>query len=252
MEPQLIDYYNDEPHGVNVIEKLEEEYEEAMAKIKQLEEERDRYKYKLKRFNMPRFKVSSVEEYEKYDRAIDLFEENVVTMLDEDDDLSVNLFDELSNFTNEHETYELPLINKLINELNKLTEYQNEEWSKFRILHALELSGCAIQSDNMDSNVILSTIIGSWAAPRPPPVLSASLNGITRFHKFSGWSSDDIARSLRLPRKNPLNLYTLCYYDCAKCGKEDDYGNLYDKEYNKLDILLCNVCHDIIKLNILM
>ena len=88
-------------------------------------------------------------------------------------DLSQNLFDELSNFTNEHETYELPLINKLIDELNKLTEYQNEEWSKFRILHALELSGCAIPLDNMDSNVILSTIIGSWAAPRPPPVLSA-------------------------------------------------------------------------------
>ena len=29
MDPQLIDYYNDEPHGVNVIDKLEEEYEEA-------------------------------------------------------------------------------------------------------------------------------------------------------------------------------------------------------------------------------
>ena len=38
MEPQLIDYYNEMPHGVNVIDKLEEEYEEAMAKIKQLED----------------------------------------------------------------------------------------------------------------------------------------------------------------------------------------------------------------------
>ena len=33
--------------------------------------------------------------------------------------------------------------------------------------------------------------------------------------------------------------------------KEDDYGNLYDNEYNKLDTLLCNVCHDIIKLNLI-
>ena len=57
MEPQLIDYYNDEPHGVNVIDKLNEEFEEATAKIKRLEEERDNYK-----FNHPLLKALDVKE----------------------------------------------------------------------------------------------------------------------------------------------------------------------------------------------
>jgi len=39
MQPQLIDYYNDEPHAIHIIDKLNEEYEEVMTKIKQLEEE---------------------------------------------------------------------------------------------------------------------------------------------------------------------------------------------------------------------
>ena len=36
MEPQLIDYYNPEPHMVHVIEKLNEEFEEAQSQIKEL------------------------------------------------------------------------------------------------------------------------------------------------------------------------------------------------------------------------
>ena len=42
--------------------------------------------------------------------------------------------------------------------------------------------------------------------------------------------------------------------NCAKCGKEDNYGNLYgtfDKEYNKLNTLLCKVCHGKLNLYIL-
>ena len=38
MEPQLIDCYNDEPQGVYIINKLNEEYEEVLKKNKQLEE----------------------------------------------------------------------------------------------------------------------------------------------------------------------------------------------------------------------
>ena len=37
MEPQMIDYYNEMPYGVNVIDKMNEELAEAQARIKQLE-----------------------------------------------------------------------------------------------------------------------------------------------------------------------------------------------------------------------
>ena len=39
MDPQLTDYYNEMPHGVNVIEKMNEEYAELEEKVKQLEKE---------------------------------------------------------------------------------------------------------------------------------------------------------------------------------------------------------------------
>ena len=42
MEPQIVDHYNELPQSVYVIDKMNEEYEEAMAKIKQLEEEREK------------------------------------------------------------------------------------------------------------------------------------------------------------------------------------------------------------------
>ena len=39
MEPQLIDFYNDEPHGVNVIDKLNQEYEKLYAEKEKLQKE---------------------------------------------------------------------------------------------------------------------------------------------------------------------------------------------------------------------
>ena len=69
MEPQLIDYYNEMPYGVNVIEKMNEEYEEAMQKIKQLEEENKL----LDRFRIPQFKVDTIKEYKQFEKRIEEF-----------------------------------------------------------------------------------------------------------------------------------------------------------------------------------
>ena len=70
MEAQLVDFYNEMPTSVNVIDKMNEEYDELLVKIKQLEQERDKYKYNhplLNRFKIPKIKVNSVEEYENYE-----------------------------------------------------------------------------------------------------------------------------------------------------------------------------------------
>jgi len=217
MEPQLIDYYNDEPHGVNVIDKLEEEYEEAMAKIKQLEEERDHYKYnhpKLKRFTMPKFKVSSVEEYKKYNRAIKLLEENVSNLLE--------------NAYGDVELDNKILIDRIIDELNKLTEYQNGEWAKHRVLYALEIGSHVNPYDK--AIVIMGYIMGDADYGWKKNCLE--LNDIT--HKFTGWDGDDICRT--------LNLHKLCYYNCEKCGKEDYNGGIYNMKGDELNTLLCMWC----------
>ena len=36
MEPNMIDFYNETPHGVNVIDKLNEEYDELQKKYDKL------------------------------------------------------------------------------------------------------------------------------------------------------------------------------------------------------------------------
>ena len=38
MEPQIIDWYNDEPQGVHIINKLNDEYEEVIQKNKILKQ----------------------------------------------------------------------------------------------------------------------------------------------------------------------------------------------------------------------
>lgn len=45
MEPQLIDFYNDEPQGVNVIDKLNQEYEKLSAEKEELQKKYDSLKH---------------------------------------------------------------------------------------------------------------------------------------------------------------------------------------------------------------
>ena len=40
MEPQMVDYYNEMPHGVNVIEKMNEELAQLQEKFAQIQKER--------------------------------------------------------------------------------------------------------------------------------------------------------------------------------------------------------------------
>ena len=43
MESQIIDYYNETPHGINVIDKLNEEYSELQSKYDNIKSTTDRY-----------------------------------------------------------------------------------------------------------------------------------------------------------------------------------------------------------------
>jgi len=46
MEPNIIDFYNETPHGVNVIDKLNEEYDELQKKYDEL---KDKYFHYVKK-----------------------------------------------------------------------------------------------------------------------------------------------------------------------------------------------------------
>ena len=47
MDPQLIDYYNETPHGINVIDKMNEELAELQKKYLDLEKKVNKFKIPL-------------------------------------------------------------------------------------------------------------------------------------------------------------------------------------------------------------
>ena len=100
----------------------------------------------------------------------------------------------------------------MIEALNELTSHSNPEWSRFRILHAVELS-FGTPEDGFKDVVVERIMMGGGNSEMQSYY---SLDGITPSHNFSGGDGQDIERT--------LNLYNLCYYTCQECGNEDDYG----------------------------
>ena len=117
MEPKMIDCYNEMPYGINVIEKLNEEYEEILQRNKELEDQCRKLETKNKKleeqynkYNPPILKVSSLDEYNTFYEKIEAFEQFVkdigVAIEDEGDDIS-RIIDNLSKVMGIDDGYEL-------------------------------------------------------------------------------------------------------------------------------------------------
>ena len=137
MEPNIIDYYNELPNSVNVIDKMNLEFEELQNKYKQI----------TNKFKIP-YKISkSIEEYKKYDNKIRIeFKNNVKNIL-LDKDMGVEVIsnsDDLPLYRGismeklerglfmTHYSKD-SLIDKIIDQLDILTDNKNKEWCKTRI-----------------------------------------------------------------------------------------------------------------------
>ena len=214
MEPQLIDCYNEMPHGVNVIEKLNEEYEEVLQKNKELEEQCKKLETKnkkleeqYKKYNPPLVKISSLDEYNTFSEKIEAFEQFIkdimTTIEDEGDDISSTISDDYISYEDAYnyglktKTY----IHKMIQELNKITNDMNHEWCEYHILSKIEKMGIRHASWILSSEQFVSDIM----------------------------------------RTTYGHLDSLCIYTCEKCGQEENYVCL-DLYVMDLDQLLCHEC----------
>jgi predicted RNase H-like nuclease (RuvC/YqgF family) len=74
MEPQIVDYYNELPHAVNVIDKMNEELSETQNENEKLKRELEDFHKLMNRFNMPRIKVDTVEEYHLFESKLEEFQ----------------------------------------------------------------------------------------------------------------------------------------------------------------------------------
>jgi len=161
MEPQLIDYYNETPHGINVIDKMNEEFAELQKKYLDLEK-------KINKFKTPFIHAETKEEYKEYaDIICNQFKNKIKGFLyDEETGLLavMNEFKTTPSYWLEMYSARGPYGNgkisvdkmfqaswyeffylkkescleKIINELDLITKHKNKEWCELRINIAFE------------------------------------------------------------------------------------------------------------------
>ena len=66
-DPQLIDYYNTFPHGISVIDKMNEELEDLQMKYEQLEKEFNEYRknHTIITYPMPKIKIDDFDQFKE-------------------------------------------------------------------------------------------------------------------------------------------------------------------------------------------
>ncbi len=218
MEPQIIDHYNELPHSVNVIDKMNEELSETQNENDKLKRELEGFHNLMNRFNMPRIKVDTVEEYQLFESKLDEFENFI-----EEEISGKNLLDIVIHYHN----YILSddtmggmgiedvngFIYKFINKLDELTNHLNREWCKYRILTSFEVF-IKTEGDVHNGEVVsLSNIIiglNNNSDEEQLPKIYCELS-----NKFiPEWSQRD----------ENINIMNVPYYKCENCGKYDDGG----------------------------
>ena len=227
MEPQLIDYYNEMPSGINVIDKMNEELAVLQKKYDYLEK-------KINKFKCPFIIVNSKEEYKNYDNIIsNSFKETIKRHLyDKETGLFAIIRKEGCHYfpetldeefidgwlVNHYEEDKITCKEKIINELDNITNNKNKEWCRLRINIAFEASlknKSALQYGPIDENLIIDDLIERiYNTDENLPELYYDICDELLEIDYCG---------------------TLCFlvcFKCKKCGKID-WGN---------ENLLCDEC----------
>ena len=101
MEPQMIDYYNEMPFGINVVDKMNKELEDLQKKYNELNK-------KTNKFRVP-YKISkNIEEYNKYNKKICIDFKNKIKEILMDEENGVEAICSLS-VNDEYFFYEIDL-----------------------------------------------------------------------------------------------------------------------------------------------
>jgi len=150
MDPQIIDFYNELPQGVNVIDKINEEFNELQKKYNELED-------KVNQFKAPYIIVETIEKYKKYDDIIsnqfrikikDFLEDKemgLFAIVNNSNGIDCNtIYDKYNNGTRLAGTCR----EKIINELNNITNNKNKEWCECRVWTAFE--SCLKKYSNLE------------------------------------------------------------------------------------------------------
>ena len=232
MEPQIIDYYNETPHGVNVIDKLNEEYSELQSKYDTIKSMTDRY--------IAPIQISkTLDEYKKYEKNLNEFPEKVRGILKDKEYglLAVyrvppcpfgQVYNKLITCARLFYSSDGWCMDKLIKELDNITKNKNRGWCEDRIKIAFETCLAkfnTISSTNLESIIdeLIHHILNDENCDYLPNFYTATINLYTN-------ENYDIL--LDYPVLHSLNLY-----HCEKC---EILCNVLDPEEKSLFCVDCN------------
>lgn len=229
MEPQIIDYYNDYPSSINIIDKLNEEYENL------------RYIYEIKNKKLNRYKIpytisETLQEYKvNHGKITACFSYTIKHILNDDDIGVVSIcdsVDSISNITIDklykglyiNQYIKHSLIDKIINTLNIITEDKNKKWCKTRIhtvFNSLRIKNKIYSDYDEMINDIVDNLLGNF--------LPDTYNELC--HKIT-FTPDK--KGIYYPNTTDCNLCDLLnYMKCSKCNNLHN-DNIYDN--------LCHIC----------
>jgi len=220
MEPQIIDYYNETPHGINVIDKLNEEYDQLQSKYEYIKSITDRY--------IAPIQISKTfDEYKKYEKIFDEFPEKIREILNNQEygflsilkiwKLGGSLYMRFKMGLNVW-IYDHPeggcFKDKIVNELDNITKNKNRKWCEDRIDLALEICLSKYDSINEENNEeIIDDLIHDILNDENCDYLPNFYYDIIEFH-----TNDKYESSLPFGSISCLN----CYH-CEKCGILSSY-----------------------------
>jgi hypothetical protein len=225
MDPQIIDYYNETPHEVNVIDKMNEELDEVQKENDNLKKKLEEYDKIMKKYQMPRVKVESVEEYQLLEKKLEEFEEFID--VESNNFSSVDLHNHYHNYGRHYDMMHGPgciedengFIYKSISKLDDLTNHQNREWCEHRILIAIEMFMKTEGDVHTGIEVNLSGIIFGLNNNSDQAQLPLTYCELSRLNRPSWTDQEDLSGM------QGHNILNIPYYNCENCGKLDDTGD---------------------------
>ena len=172
MEPQIIDHYTEMPHGINVIAKMDEEYEVSQTRNKvlegvntQLQDVNTQLRLLLQRFIPPKVEGEDEEEglYDEEELIKTIKgmrlkasneEEDVDSAYAEDwEPFCAELFEAYKKYTSLNQQPQT-IIHRIIDATCKYWGGKSKPWCEMKVLTTLEIHGFAPNTDN------------AWQTPR--------------------------------------------------------------------------------------
>lgn len=137
MEPSIIDYYNEEPQIISIIEQMNNEYALAIEANTLLEKENKRLLSMLNDLKAPSIIESAIDEEgycELEDSLLDIFT-NICGEDEENEELCNMFIESYQDFTSNKPQKEHSIIRRITDEINKVTGYKKQDWCFTHVLN---------------------------------------------------------------------------------------------------------------------